>query len=132
MNPAGIENIDFSPVGATNLRSLDVSSALVKEKLSLMILASRGTAPTFSPTFVGSEFEHATDNSLQRVNNAFLKPNPHFIVEKSKTKYGVSLKDLHNLSFFEIAEDYPKKPLTYPSPYCISIRPGAEFADISI
>jgi hypothetical protein len=126
------DKIDFTPVGATNLKPLDVSDALIKEKLSFLILDARMKDPTYNPRLKYNEYEHAQDNYIERMNNAMLKPNPHFTVERNNKKYGLSLKDLHHLSFFEIAEKWPKLPLYQPPPVCISIKPGADFENISV
>ena len=132
MDLSVIEKIDFTAVGATNLKPLDVSDALVKEKLSFLILAGRMKDPTYNPTLDYSEFEHASHDLLKHNFNINRQSDPCFTVEKSNKRYAISLNSLHNFSFYEIAECYPKLSIYQSAPRCINIKPGASFEDISI
>ena len=121
-----LQRIDFTAVGSTNLLPLDISKAIIKEKLSVLILSSILSNPNASPDLSYSEFHHSDIHPLPG-KEASDYPRLFFFVQKYDKKYGVSLDDPECLGFTKIQEARP-----YARDMYINIKPDAEIEEVSL
>ena len=129
MHPSEIvKDIDFGAVGSTDLEPLDFKSAILKEKLSVMLFAKCcSTAKTAPDNLLYSEFRHPyiENNSLIR-----------FTVESGRNVYSapVSLsKEIPRITWTkEETVTNPKGVILVPGYTCVPIKKGARIEEISI
>jgi len=117
-----LQKLDFTAVGSTNLMPLDFDSAVLKEKLSVMIFSLLMWGATDDHELLYSELRH---KKTIRLPGEFSDTKLFFTVREGKRDYGISLDDPRCLVFTDITNEFQKYHL-------ISIKPGASFEEISL
>lgn len=123
-----IQSIDFSSIGSTNILPLDISDAVVKEKISLMLFAGVLTKESVKPVLKYSELEHPSNvTGLKGTQELF------YTVQKNNKQYGLSISDPRCLDYREVMSHKADYGDLYGiDPVCRSIKPGASFEEISL
>lgn len=117
-----IQNVNFSKVGSTNLKPMDIKNAIVKEKLSFLIL----------PELKKKELPQNLYYS--RLSCLYEDKEVKSGVIDGKKKYYLNLLNPYCLSFYELDTD----PAAHGNIYFVevpkfqSIRAGASFEEISL
>ena len=130
-----LQKVDFSAVGSTNLMPLDIRSAVLKEKLSVLILSSilhsrkndeRSRAfSASSPEFSYSEFHHP---ELLQLPGRMVSEYPRlfFFVQRNEKRLWVSLDNPECLGFTEITET------PYERYKFVNVKPNAKIEEVSL
>jgi len=130
-----LQMLDFTAIGSTNLMPLDISSAILKEKLSVMILSSilyskknDERSRSFSVSGLDlsySEFHHP--EILQLPGKMVSEyPRLFFFIQRNEKKLRVSLDDPECLSFTEIPETL------YGKYKYVNVKPNAKIEEVSL
>ena len=130
-----LNNIDFSAVGATDIKPLDIKKKLKEEKLSFLIWDDMRKNPGNAPTLRFSEYVHPCDIRVPRGDVLTVNRPLFFTVAKNGKNYRASISNSLQIRF----EEYTTDPLKVDSlslylepPYSITVRPGASFESISL
>ena len=121
-----LQRIDFTAVGSTNLLPLDISKAIIKEKLSVLILSAILSNQEASSDLSYSEFHHSDILPLPGKEVSGY-PRLFFFVQKNNNKFKVSLDDPECLGFTKIQKASP-----YARDRYVNIKPDAEIEEVSL
>lgn len=117
-----IQNVNFSKVGSTNLKPMDIKDAIVKEKLSFLLLSEL------------KKIEFPQDLYYSRISRFYEPKEVKSGVIDGKKNYELVLSNPYCLDFYEIDSD----PAAHGNIYFVekqsfqSIRAGASFEEISL
>ena len=129
-----LKEIDFSAVGATNVKPLNINDKLIKEKLSVLIMANMmgNLGGAFNLRY--SEYIHPCDVRVQRGSSGMQMTLPlYFTATRNEKIYKATITDPFHVKFEEFTTDPLKQICIYcDDPYCIPVRPGASFESISL
>lgn len=123
-----LQNVYFSTVGSTDLKPLDINDAVVKEKLSFLLLfelKKRVHPPVLYYSTFSRQTEQTTNFGSQEIDWGAIK---------GSKKYKLSWTDPHCLEFREIIVN-PNDQLRDPyglSPIFHQIKSEASFEEISL
>ena len=117
-----LQNVNFSKVGSTNLKPMDIKDAVVKEKLSFRIL----------PELKKIELPQSLNYS--RLSRLYEDKEVKSGVIAGKKKYYLNLLAPYCLSFYELDTDPAANGNIYfaEASKFQPIRPGASFEEISL
>ncbi len=123
-----LQNVYFSTVGSTDLKPLDINDAVVKEKLSFLLLfelRKREHPPVLYYSTFFRQSEKTTIFGSQEIDWGAIK---------GSKKYKLSWTDPHCLEFREIVSDPNKqqKNIYIQSPIFHQIKSEASFEEISL
>ena len=123
-----LQNVYFSTVGSTDLKPLDINDAVVKEKLSFLLLfelRKREHPPVLYVSTFFRQSEKTTIFGSQEIDWGAIK---------GSKKYKLSWTDPHCLEFREIVSDPNKqqKNIYIQSPIFHQIKSEASFEEISL
>ncbi len=123
-----LQNVYFSTVGSTDLKPLDINDAVVKEKLSFLLLFELKKHEHPPVLYYSTFFRQSEQTTI------FGSQEIAWGTEKGSKKYKLSWKDPHCLEFHEIVVDpitklndiYSQKPIFH------RIKSEASFEEISL
>ena len=129
MHPSEIiKGIDFDAVGSTNLKTLDFSNAILKEKLSFMIYADYLIKRAIEPNLDFSEFQHPDKISHKDGYNT--ESDLYFTVKYKSKDYSLSLLNPRCFEFKDRTEDTAF--IMFDSPVYCKIKDSDTLEDVSI